>query len=158
MNVNRILNKLLKDNIIILFHFFVFLLSHILLDLLIDSYISSFLVILILYFIYLLILKKDLSNFLIVTLLFIFFTFSVPVMNDRSLSIFVLKKIEVNKTINAKNLSTIYNEYKIDEQKFLLKRMDEQMNAGNLILKENYELTLRGHVFIAIFKFFDWVY
>ena len=69
------------------------------------------------------------------------------------------KKFIKEKIITEKELSIMYNnEYIIDEKKFLFQRLNEQVLAGNLIKKDNYELTLKGKLFVAIYSFFDLVY
>ena len=153
------IKNFIKINIYILFDFFLFLILHILINLLINNYINSFIAASILYFIYLFKFRKNLNYFTTVILIFFLFTLTVPTMNKRSLSVFLLNKIKTHKIINKEDMSLMYNkEYIIDEEIFLLQRLNEQVDAGNLILKKNYELTLRGHIFVAIFKFFNWVY
>ena len=149
----------IKYNFVIIFDFLLFLSLHILINLLINNYVKSFLIVFIIYFFYLLKYRKNLTYLTTVILTFFIFTFTVPILNERSLTIFLLNKVKLQKIITEKELSIMYNnEYIIDEKKFLFQRLNEQVLAGNLIKKDNYELTLKGKLFVAIYSFFDLVY
>ena len=99
------------------------------------------------------------SHSITVIIIFIFFTFSVPVMNDRSVTLFLLR--EINKPAGV-TPSIIRNEFMdklIINDLVLRKRIDEQLSAGFVAFEGGtYTTTVKGKVFISIFDLFDFLY
>jgi hypothetical protein len=135
-----------------------FIAGNIFLFKLINNYYLSFLLMLLGYMYFLKFKKANFYNFIITLLIFIIFTLTIPVMIDRSGTVYMMKLIQSNKRISQLD---IQNRMQADylNKDFIEKRLQEQMIAGNIEKKgELIELTEKGQLFTGLYNFFSQCY
>ena len=149
----------IKHSLSFLIDFSLFMILHIFINFILGSYLWAFLISITIYVIFLLIIRKELILILPVFMAFFIFTLSVPVMNDRSGTVFIMKTIDQIPGISKKELSRkLTNEY-IKDEFFLEKRLNEGIMAGN-IEEKNDKLfpTQKGYFFVNIYNIFNKIY
>ena len=125
---------------------------------LLDIFISSF-IMLILYFFYL---KKFFNHFEFLNLFIIFLllsyciAISIPTVIDRSLSFYILEKIDQKGgQVNVNSLSDMFIFEYMPEFKLIDIRLTEQLNSGTLILYNDcLKLTKKGSAIVKFSLFF----
>jgi hypothetical protein len=139
--------------------FILFMLFHILFYFILGSYLWAFLVTIFFYIIYLLKLRKELNLMLPVFMAFFIFTFTVPVMNDRSGTVFLMKTIAQVPGISKKQLSEKFNNEYLKGDFFLEKRINEEIILGNIIEKDRkFFATKKGNFFVKFYNIMDKIY
>ena len=102
--------------------------------------------------------NSNLYNFIITLLVFSIFVFTIPAMNDRSGTVYLMKSIQKNQHISVMDLQ---NSVAINylNKSFIQKRLQEQILAGNISEEDgSLKLTKKGHIFTNIYRFFELCY
>jgi len=151
--------KLIKYLLNFLVDLFFFILLHIFFHAVFENYSLAFLTILFIYLAFLIKIRQELSLILPIVLAFFIFTLTVPVMNDRSGTVFMMKTIDKAPGITKANLSEkLENEY-LREDFFLNKRIKEEMNVGNIIEEDKkFFTTIKGSLFVKFYILMEKAY
>ena len=90
---------------------------------------------------------------------FFIFTFSVPVMNDRSGTVFIMKIIDQAPGISKIEISEKLEKEYFKGDFFLEKRINEEIRAGNIQeINSKYFATKKGNLFVNFYNIMDKVY
>lgn len=131
-------------------HIIVFRINH-------DFYQSIFLTVLI-YIFYLRIINSNIYNFIITILVFSIFVVTIPAMNDRSGTVYLMRSIQEKESISKMDLQNLM-EVNYLNRSFTEKRLQEQLAVGNIAEEDgSIRLTKKGHIFTNIYNFFALCY
>jgi len=102
--------------------------------------------------------QSNIYHFIIIILIFSLFILTVPAMNDRSGTVYMMKHINETQLISKNDLHNQMMIYYLNEG-FTEKRIIEQKKAGNI---EEYDgklsLTSKGSILTNIYLFFELCY
>ena len=154
-----IIINFIKHSLSFLVDFIFFMIAHILFNFLLGSYLKAMLLSLFFYSIYLLLIRKNLTLILPIFMAFFIFTFTVPMMNDRSGTVFLMKVINQASGISKNQISEKLNNEYFKGDFFLEKRINEEIRAGNILeINSKYFVTKKGNLFVNFYNFMDAVY
>lgn len=149
----------IKYSLSFIVDFIFFMIAHILFNFLLGSYLKAMLLSLFFYSIYLLLIRKNLTLILPIFMAFFIFTFTVPMMNDRSGTVFLMKVINQASGISKNQISEKLNNEYFKGDFFLEKRINEEIRAGNILeINSKYFVTKKGNLFVNFYNFMDAVY
>lgn len=118
---------------------------------------SIFLTVLI-YILYLRKIKSNIYNFIITLLVFSIFAVTIPAMNDRSGTVYLMKSIQKKESISKMDLE---NQMEVNylNGSFTEKRLQEQLAVGNIVEEDgSIRLTKKGQIFTNVYNFFALCY
>lgn len=100
---------------------------------------------------------KDIIVILVVTFSFniVFFTL-VPVTAERSMSIFILERMEKysNQNVTTQEMTKVFKTEFVEDRNAVQKRFDEQVISGTIQENQNeYRITKEGHLLVSFFRF-----
>jgi hypothetical protein len=158
-NTRFIIINFIKHSFSFLLDFIFFMMAHILFNFLLGSYLKATLLSLFFYSIYLLLIRKNLTLILPIFMAFFIFTFTVPIMNDRSGTVFLMKVIDQASGISKSQISDKLNNEYFKGDFFLEKRINEEIRAGNILeINSKYFVTKKGNLFVNFYNIMDKVY
>jgi len=158
-SIKFIIINFIRHSLFFLMDFIFFMLVHISFNFLLGSYLKATLLSLFFYCVYLFIVRKNLNLILPVFMAFFIFTFSVPVMNDRSGTVFLMKIIDQAPGISKIEISEKLEKEYFKGDFFLEKRINEEIRAGNIQeINSKYFATKKGNLFVNFYNIVDVVY
>jgi len=90
---------------------------------------------------------------------FVTFTLTVPIMNDRSGTVFIMKVINQTSGISKSQISDRLNNEYFKGDFFLEKRINEEIRAGNIQeINSKYFVTKQGNFLVNFYNIMDKAY